>query len=139
MKNMRGFTLIEVMIVVAIIAILASIAFPAYQESVRKGKRSDGQGALMGLASAMERYYTENNTYVGATLGSGGIFNSTVPVDGGAPYYNLAISTATATAYTLTAAGTGSMADDNKCGSLTINNIGVQGISGSGAVNDCWK
>lgn len=63
LKKSKGFTLIELMIVVAIIGILAAVAFPAYQDSVRKGKRSDGQAALMDIMAKQERYYTDNNTY----------------------------------------------------------------------------
>ncbi|MCP3674722.1 MAG: prepilin-type N-terminal cleavage/methylation domain-containing protein, partial [Gammaproteobacteria bacterium] len=63
LKSTAGFSLIEVMIVVAIVSILAAIAFPSYQESVAKAKRADAQGALVSLAGVMERFYTENNTY----------------------------------------------------------------------------
>ncbi len=58
-----GFTLIELMVAVAIVGILAAIAIPSYQESMRKSRRSDAQGSLMSLASGMERYFTQNNTY----------------------------------------------------------------------------
>lgn len=59
----NGFTLIELLVAVAIVGILAAIAIPSYQESMRKSRRSDAQGALMSFANGMERYYTQNNTY----------------------------------------------------------------------------
>ncbi len=61
----NGFTLIELLVAVAIVGILAAIAIPSYQESMRKSRRSDAQGALMSFANAMERYYTQFNTYCG--------------------------------------------------------------------------
>ena len=59
MLNTKGFTLIELMIAVAIVGILAGIAYPSYQDSVRKSRRADAQGALLGFANAMERYFTQ--------------------------------------------------------------------------------
>lgn len=64
-KNLqRGFTLIELMIVVVIVAILAAVAYPSYQDSVIKTKRAEGRAALMQAMQQQERYYTQNNTYV---------------------------------------------------------------------------
>lgn len=68
LKRQRGFTLIELMITVAVIAILAAIAFPSYQDSLRKSRRTDGKNALTQAMANMERYYTENNTYLGAAM-----------------------------------------------------------------------
>ncbi|WP_323847382.1 type IV pilin protein [Microbulbifer magnicolonia] len=115
MNKQRGFTLIELMIVVAIVAILAGIAWPSYQEHVRSAKRADAQGALMGLAQAMERHFTQNGTYIGADDGSGvpTIFASEAPLDGSNKVYNLVINP-TATSYTLTAvAKNGQVGDGN--------------------------
>src|SRR4051812_18901770 len=63
-KHQPGFTLIEVMITVAIVSILASIAYPSYQESVRKAKRTEGRAALMQLLQQEERYYSQHNSYI---------------------------------------------------------------------------
>lgn len=63
-KRSRGFTLIEVMIVVAIIGVLASIAYPSYQEYVRKSRRAEGRTAMMEMLQQQERYMTQNNTYL---------------------------------------------------------------------------
>lgn len=90
-RNSGGFTLIELMIVVAIIGIIAAIAYPSYQQHVERTRARDAQGALMSLANALERYHTQNNTYVGASVGAGGIFPAESPVDGSAKFYDLAI------------------------------------------------
>lgn len=63
MKKNTGFTLIELMITVAIVGILASVALPSYQDSVKKSRRADAEGALVNFANAMERHFTETNTY----------------------------------------------------------------------------
>ena len=149
LKGNKGFTLIELMIVVAIVGILAAIAYPSYQEFVARSKRADAQGALLSLASAMERYFTENNTYCGSDNGgtagtcvdgdSPGIFTDQVPVDGGNAYYNLTISTVTEApnTYTISATRTGSMSSD-RCGDFTLTNTNVQDIENS-TDTDCWK
>jgi len=131
-----GFTLIELMITVAIVGILVSIAYPSYQDSIMKSRRVDAQGALMGFANAMERYYTVNNTYPSA--GTTGIYAATSPVDGGTAYYNLSISASTSSAYQIQAAPTGAQATD-KCGTLTLDQTGVRGFNGTGMTHlDCW-
>ncbi len=64
LKESRGFTLIELMIVVAVVGILAAVAYPSYQESVRKARRAEGRTALMEMLQQQERYMTQNNTYL---------------------------------------------------------------------------
>lgn len=139
-QTQAGFTLIELMITVAIIGILVSIAYPSYQESVMKSRRADAQGALLGFANAMERYFTVNNSsYLGAGAAGGNtgtptIFSATSPVNGGTPYYNLTINAATANTYTLNAAPTGAQTGD-RCGTLTLTGTGVRGPTNPA---DCW-
>ena len=138
MNKQKAFTLIELMVTVTSVGILASIAIPSYQGSVMKSRRADAQGALLGFANAMERYFTVHNTYLGAGAGGGDtgsptIFPVTSPVDGGTPYYNLTISSSTASSYTLSAAPIGVQASDT-CGTLTITQTGAKSPNTTG----CW-
>jgi type IV pilus assembly protein PilE len=142
MDKQQAFTLIELMVTVAIVGILAGIAYPGYQDSIMKSRRADAEGALLGFANAMERHFTETNSYLGAGTTSGNtgaptIFSTTSPVDGGTPYYNLTINAATASSYTLNAAPTGAQAND-KCGTLSLTQTGTRGISTALPVTDCW-
>jgi type IV pilus assembly protein PilE len=130
--KVRGFTLIELMIVVAIVAILAAIAYPSYQSQVRKARRGDAQAVLLELAQWMERYYTTNNSYTGAVLPF-----AKSPKEGGDTYYNIALSTLAANNFTLTATPAGTQASD-PCGNLTYTNTGVKGRSGTAPLDTCW-
>jgi type IV pilus assembly protein PilE len=127
-RGTRGFTLMELMIVVAIVSIIAAFGYPSYQESVRKARRADAKGALEGLAQAMERHFTANNTYLGAAdaggnTGAPGIFPSQAPLDGGTKFYDLTIQAATATSFTLRATPVGGQAGD---GLLEMENTGAR-------------
>jgi len=154
MKKSTGFTLIELMITVAIIGILASIAYPSYQDSVRKSRRADAKGVLLGLTNAMERRFTEKNSYCDAALATGGTAVTgcgAATEDTGTPsiytippettsFYTVTISAATASSYTLSAARTGAQSNE-KCGSLTLTNTGVKGVTGADTgitAADCW-
>jgi type IV pilus assembly protein PilE len=130
-RKVSGFTLIELMIVVAILAILVSIAVPAYNDSITKSRRADAQGALTSFANAMERHFTTNGTYEGAAGTSGSptdtglpwIFSQKSPVDGSTTYYTLGISAANASSYTLVAVAVGPQADD---GNMALNSTGLR-------------
>ncbi|MGB5511170.1 MAG: type IV pilin protein [Woeseiaceae bacterium] len=145
MKKQHGFNLVELLVVVAIIGIIAAIAYPSYTEQVRKSRRADCSGAVTSLGSSMERYFTVNNTYLGAAdggsdTGEPAIYATTCPVDGGTPTYNLTISAATASTYTVQAAPTGTQAND-KCGTLTLTSTGLKGVTGAStgvSWQDCW-
>jgi type IV pilus assembly protein PilE len=127
----RGFTLVEIMIVVAIVGILASIAYPAYVDHVRRAARSDAKAVLMETAQFMERYFTTNNTYLGAALLSG---VSPKGASGSGVKYNISFSAGpSAAGFTLQAAPTGVQSGDS-CGTLTLSNTGAQTPSTAG----CW-
>lgn len=128
-----GFTLIELMIAIAIIGILASIAYPSYTAYVERGRRSDGQSALLDLSHRMDQYFSENKSYQGATLAELGV-KETSPEG----YYTLSISNLSGNTYTANAAPTGAQSSD-KCGSLTINQLGQHGFTGANVTpTECW-
>lgn len=137
LSRSRGFTLIELMIVVAVVAILASIAIPAYQDQVRKGRRADAMAQLLTLSQAYERFYTSNNTYAG--------FWATVPVaqrqspTQGTAFYALTTNE-TATTFVITATPLAAGGQDaDRCGALSINQAGLRTESGPANIEECWR
>lgn len=130
----RGFTLIELMVVAAIVAILGAIAFPSYVDYVRKARMVDAQMVLLEAAQWMERQYTLNNQYPNALPAD----LSRSPKGTGTKYYDLARSSGSATTYTLTATPVSPQAWRG-CVNLTINHLGVRGVQGGTAsAADCW-
>ncbi len=135
----RGFTLIELMIVVVVIGILAAIAYPSYEEYTRKAKRADAQAVLLELAQFMERHYTANGKYLTATNEAPTLPFTVAPKDGSRKNYDLSFAnTPTASGYTLRAVPTGSMASDT-CGTLTLNNAGAKGQASGASLAACWR
>ena len=129
----RGFTLIELMIVVAIVGILSAIAYPSYQEYVRRGHRAEARAGLLQAAQWMERAATATGTYPKTAQFPASL--KTVPND----RYDISVNSNGST-FTLTAAPKGAQASD-KCGNYTLTNTGLRGANGatSGAiVTDCW-
>lgn len=137
----QGFTLIELMIAVVIVAILASIAYPSYQEQVAKAKRADAASALMTGAQALERYYTSNGSYLNTGGNLAAVFPTQSPESGTANYTIAATGTPTANSFTLRATRTGSMTGD-RCGNLEISSTGARTLNGNASgttVADCWR
>ena len=141
LRPSRGFTLIEVMIVVAIVAILASIALPSYLESVKRGRRADAKTALLENAQWLEKQYSVSFNY-GKDAAGNDITSARLPVQTvprtAAAFYNVAFAaTPTAETFTLQAVPTGSMAND-RCGTLTLDNAGRRGQGNTGTEALCW-
>ncbi len=137
LKSSRGFTLIELMIVVALIGILAGIAVPAYQEYARKARRADAKQALIALQLQQEKWPASNIAYT-RTLGPPPSFLNwvTTSTDG---HYRLAVTAASATAYNMTAAPiSGGRQAGDRCGTFAVNQSGPN-KTGSYANADCWK
>lgn len=130
-RTALGFTLIELMITVAVVAILAAVAIPSYSEHVRKSRRAQAKADLVELAQQLERFHTVQNTYNGMTLP----FTQS-PRDGKS-YYTLSLSgAATSSSFTLQAVpGTGQ--DKDKCGTLTLDQAGRK-TPAAAKVAGCW-
>ncbi|MFT7186556.1 MAG: type IV pilus assembly protein PilE [Pseudohongiellaceae bacterium] len=140
MKRNKGFTLIELMITVAIVGILASIAYPAYTEQVKSSRRADVKSVLISFAQAIERQYTKDGTYAGVdgdktndittkTDPSATIFAKEAPLDGASKYYDLDVMIANSTSYTLRATPKSAQTGD---GYLEITSTGSKGWDQNG-------
>ncbi len=116
------------MIVVAIIGLLAAIAYPSYTDNVRKGRRTDATASLTDAAQRMERCYISSNTYTGCAPAS---------YESPEGFYDISFAT-TATTYLITATAKGAQSSDNKCDTFTLSNTGLQGSTGSATAAICW-
>jgi type IV pilus assembly protein PilE len=134
MSRFRGFTLIELMVVVAIVGILAAFAIPTYSEYVIKTRRASAAGCLMELSTFMERFHTTSMTYAGANL------PQTTCQNNSSSFYTFAFADGepTATTFAIEAKPAGAQTADSKCATLGINQVGTKSISGSATVSTCW-
>ncbi|MBN3860844.1 prepilin-type N-terminal cleavage/methylation domain-containing protein [Pseudomonas frederiksbergensis] len=129
-RSNRGFTLIEIMIVIAIIGIVITIGYPSLTEYVKKGRRTEVAGLLSEQAQILERFYSKNNVYTNATgLSTGNDFYTITP-------------TLTDQTFLLTATRkAGSTMASDKCGDFTLTNTGVRSMVNATSgltTKDCW-
>ncbi|HEX7816254.1 type IV pilin protein [Dyella sp.] len=133
-RRQTGFTLIEIMIVVIIVAVLAAIAIPQYHKYVIRARRTDATRALLDLAGREEHYFYSKNTYTGTLTDLG-----TDATGLAGQYYTLAISNVDAKNFTITATPAGTQAtEDKECTSMAINRQGQQTFTGTGTKAGCW-
>lgn len=144
----RGFSLMELMIVVAIVGILAAVALPSYQEHVLRTRRVTAASCLMELAQWMERNYASCMTYekTGTPPACGTAMDTAQlpPMSCRADllnFYTFAFATGEpkATTFKIEATPTGAQTGDSRCNVLSINQQGVKTVSGTGVVADCWR
>lgn len=141
----KGFTLLELLITLAITGILILFAYPSYQEHITRTRRVEGQTALLHLANQMEMYYGQNETYATATIGthtSTDVLANPLTHD---KHYTLTIANANETTYTLHAIPNNMQAmHDKRCQTLTYNHLGQKNITEgpltqpSGKAEQCW-
>jgi len=144
-RRQFGITLIELMVVVAIIAIISAFAYPSYQRYVIKAKRTVAQNALLQIADRQQQFFMDNKRFTADLTDLGFLAdphvvdddgNTTVAGDAQA-VYSLSLSNVTATTWTITAAPlNGQLTRDTYCGSLSITQAGTKGKTG--ASDNCW-
>jgi type IV pilus assembly protein PilE len=136
----KGFTLVEMMIVVAIVGILGAIAYPAYTKQVMRSKRSDAQTVLLEAAQAMQRLYVARNSFVDSDeatklLEGAGLDKAPKGVESDRKTYSVSVVVQNGRTFLLTAEPEHS---DDDCGNLTLDNRGAKGAT-AGETADCWK
>lgn len=145
-KNQRGFTLLELMIVVVIVAIVSALAYPSYMQYVVNTKRTAATSVLLQIADRQQQFFMDNKSYSADLTNLGYPANPQEISDDGRTtaagdsdsVYSLVLSNVAVTTYTITATPLNSqLSRDTKCGALTLNQSGAKGAAGS--VGDCWK
>ena len=128
--NSYGFTLIELMITVATIGILASIAYPSYTDFITRSNRSEGQRELLRYANLQEQVYVDSRSYAANMKGLG---KSTVTIKTNSENYIISVSDQTATTFTLKAEAQNNQTSDTGCSTLTVDEIGTK------TPTICWE
>lgn len=132
-KKLKGFTLMELMVAVAIVGILAAISYPSYTEYVARSNRTEGQRELLRIANLMEQHFLDNRTYT-SDLTKLGLNESTYITEPN-KYYSIDAKNVSSSGYTLTATAQGNQATlDSNCLTLSINQTGKK----SAASDECW-
>lgn len=134
LRHAAGFTLIELMITVAIVAILMAVALPSYREHVVRSNRAAVEGFMQEVANRQERYLLDNRSYADSLTSLGMSVSPEI-----SPNYTVTVTNAgVGLVYTITATPIGSqLASDTQCGALTLNNLGTKTASGGG--DRCWR
>ncbi len=141
-RRLSGFTLVELMITVAILAIIAAIAVPAYTRQVQKARRTDARNALLDLAGREERWLSVANSYSQNTTDLG--YTGAWPVATTNGYYNVTVKvpdpnavSPTNPSFIITATAVGTQANDTACATFSVNQLGQQFATPSAAAT-CW-
>jgi type IV pilus assembly protein PilE len=130
MRKSKGFTLIELMVSVAIVGILAAIAYPSYIDYVIKSGRSEGQAAVMKIANLQEQYYLDNRVFTTDMTKLGLVASPLITEHG-----HYSVASAGTSAFTITATAKGNQASrDSTCATITLTHAGIKGPS-----TECWK
>jgi type IV pilus assembly protein PilE len=133
-RPVAGFSLIELLVTMAIVAILTAIAYPSYQNYVVRTHRAAAKACMGQYSQFMERYYTTNLTYVGAAPTLGCATEEDLNTR-----YTMSVGNLAQGTYTVRATPVGAqLARDTQCGTVTTNQLGVHTASGSGGVAYCW-
>jgi len=137
MRNQtRGMTLIELMIVIAVLGIVVALGYPSYRDQVIKARRADGMAYLLDIADREERHYSDTGAYT-TTITELGYTDDLSPEG---EHYKATITSAdTSMLYTISVAPQGAQASDTKCGTYTLTSLGVKSVSGSSGLDRCWK
>lgn len=131
-----GFTLIELMVVVAVIAILAAIAYGSYRHHVVKARRAAAATCLLEQAQRLERFHTLHLSYLDPAGNASGIAQCG---DGLAQHYRVSLAEITTRAFRLQAEPLGAQAEaDARCGTLAVNQLGIRTVSGTAEPDECW-
>ena len=133
-----GFTLIELMIAVGIVALLAAIAYPSYIDHIRKSRRAEAKTLLLEAQSKQERFLTESNIYA-TSMTSLGYPANPEPTENG--WYTVAVTNVVGPpnpSFRLDAVPQNDQTNDTACGTLQVDSFGRQFVTGSGSVNQCW-